>query len=135
MPQNQLQDFIFEYIATSPQKRITFAEYMDLVLYQPEYGYYSAGKVKIGSQGDFFTSVSLGSYFGELLAKQFAEMWKLLDCPRPFTLLEMGAGQGLLAKDILHYLHLNYPELWTNLQYIIVQQARILGCARRANAF
>ena len=123
MPQNQLQDFIFEHIASTPQKRITFAEYMDLVLYQPEYGYYSAGKVKIGSQGDFFTSASLGSYFGELLAKQFAEMWKTLDCPRPFTLLEMGAGQGLLANDILHYLHLHHQDFWANLQYIIVEQA------------
>lgn len=118
-----LQNLITEQIATSPQQRITFAEYMNSVLYHPQYGYYSSGTVKIGSQGDFFTSPSLGSDFGELLAEQFVEMWENLERPVPFVLLEMGAGQGLLAADILNQLEKYHPDLFNVLEYIIVEQA------------
>ena len=118
-----LQEIITERIIASPKKQITFAEYMDLVLYHPQYGYYSSGTVKIGSQGDFFTSSSLGKYFGELLAEQLVEMWTILEYREPFMLVEMGAGQGLLAADILQYLQLNYPKLIDSLEYIIIEQA------------
>jgi SAM-dependent MidA family methyltransferase len=110
-------------IAAAPNQRITFAEYMDLVLYHPQYGYYATGAVNIGSEGDFFTSSHLGRDFGELLAEQFAQMWDILGCPSPFTLLEMGAGQGLLAADVLHYLYRQHPNCFNVLEYIIVEKA------------
>jgi len=103
--------------------RITFAEYMDLVLYEPNHGYYATNAVKIGPQGDFFTSPHLGADFGELLAEQFAQMWEILGRPLSFTLLELGAGQGLLAADILKYLYRRYPDLWAALDYIIVERS------------
>ena len=78
LPSQPLQRIIIDRIAKSPQKRITFADYMDLVLYHPQYGYYSSGTVQIGSQGDFITSPSLGTDFGELLAEQFVDMWEIL---------------------------------------------------------
>lgn len=121
-----LKKIIFEQIATSPQQRITFAEYMNLVLYHPQYGYYSSGVVEIGAQGDYFTSVSLGQDFGELLANQFAQMWQLMGYPRPFTLVEMGGGNGRLAVDICKYLQEYYPDLLETLEYIIVEEAREL---------
>lgn len=92
-----------------------------MVLYHPQYGYYSSKSLQIGSQGDFFTSVSLGSDFGELLAVQFHQMWQILDCPQPFTLLEMGAGTGELARDILTYLQREYPEFYRAINYIIME--------------
>ncbi|MGK7874925.1 MAG: class I SAM-dependent methyltransferase [Xenococcaceae cyanobacterium] len=118
-----LQSIIAHRITASPQQRITFAEYMDLVLYHPQHGYYSSGIVKIGSQGDFFTSPSLGADFGELLAEQFVDMWEILGHPAPFILVEMGAGQGLLAADIFQYLQRHHPDLLDVLEYIIVEQA------------
>ncbi|MBE9170896.1 class I SAM-dependent methyltransferase [Pleurocapsales cyanobacterium LEGE 06147] len=121
-----LKKIIFERIATSRQQRITFAEYMNLVLYHPQYGYYSSGVVGIGAKGDYFTSVSLGQDFGELLASQFAEMWQLMGCPRPFSLVEMGAGNGRLAVDICNYLQAARPDLLETLEYIIVEEAREL---------
>ena len=57
-------------IASNPHQRITFAEYMDLVLYHPQHGYYATKAVNLGSRGDFFTSAHLGADFGELLAEQ-----------------------------------------------------------------
>jgi SAM-dependent MidA family methyltransferase len=117
-----LQTIIHNHITASPQQRMTFAEYMDLVLYHPEYGYYSAGTVGIGKSGDFFTSSSLGVDFGELLAQQLVEIWEILKKPVPFTVVEMGAGQGSLANDILQEL-VKYPDVYNALEYIIVEQA------------
>src|SRR5919199_5379898 len=119
----RLRSIIANQITSVPNQRITFAEYMDLVLYHPQYGYYATGEVNIGSEGDFFTSSHLGRDFGELLAEQFAQMWEILGRPTPFTLLEMGAGQGLLAADILYYLHRHYSDCFESVEYIIVEKA------------
>ena len=119
----KLLNLIAKVVADSPQKRITFAEYMDLVLYHPHYGYYSSGTVQIGSQGDFFTSSSLGADFGELLGKQLVEIWSILGQPPSFSFVEMGAGQGSLAGDILVYLQHYAPQLLKNLTYIIIDQS------------
>ena len=121
--EQSLRCLIANKIAATPNQHITFAEYMDLALYHPEYGYYATGAVNIGSEGDFFTSPHLGRDFGELLAEQFAQMWEILGRPAPFTLVEMGAGQGLLAADILHYLYRTYPDCFEVVEYIIVEKA------------
>jgi len=118
-----LKNLIVDKIYNAPNQRITFAEYMDLVLYHPEQGYYATGAVNIGSEGDFFTSPHLANDFGELVAEQFAEMWEILGRPTPFTLVEMGAGQGLLAADVLGYLQRRHPECFEALEYIIIEKA------------
>ncbi|HCF28729.1 MAG TPA: hypothetical protein DEV81_16350, partial [Cyanobacteria bacterium UBA11049] len=113
-------------IAQSLQHRITFADYMDMVLYHPAHGYYATKTEKIGVQGDFFTSPLLGADFGELLAKQFVQMWELLGKPAPFSLVEMGAGQGILAGDILKYLKLHSQDFFAVLDYTIVEKSSAL---------
>ncbi|MHC5746669.1 MAG: class I SAM-dependent methyltransferase [Nostoc sp.] len=118
---------IANHITTSPQQRITFAQFMDLALYHPEYGYYSSDALKIGFKGgDFFTSPNLCADFGELLAEQFLQMWEILGKPVPFSLVEMGAGQGLLALHILKYHQQHYPDFLTALEYIIVEKSPTL---------
>lgn len=116
-----LTEVIASHIKAKSDRLITFAEFMELALYHPQYGYYSTKAVDIGSQGDFFTSPHLGKDFGELLAVQFAQMWEIMGQPVPFTLVEMGAGQGILAVDILKYLYKHYREFFDCLQYIIVE--------------
>lgn len=123
----QLQRILMTEIERSPDQRITFAQYMALVLYEQNYGYYNSGIVSIGSQGDFFTSSSLGRDFGELLAIQFCEMWHKLGCPNPFCLVEMGAGNGELAQDILNFFNKNHEEaLIRALKYIVIEQSNTL---------
>lgn len=95
---------------------------MDLVLYHPQHGYYARDKVNIGGPGDFFTSPHLGSDFGELLAEQFLEMWEILGHPHGFTIAEMGAGQGLIAADILRYLDRHHQDFFRALEYVIVEK-------------
>ncbi len=118
---------IAHHITTSPQQRITFAEFMDMALYHPEHGYYSSDAVKIGFQGgDFFTSPNLSADFGELLAEQFLQMWEILGRPVTFSLVEMGAGQGLLALHILKYYQVQYPDFFTALEYVIIEKSPTL---------
>jgi len=118
-----ISKIIQQQIHQSPQQRITFAEFMDLALYHSQ-GYYATGRVNIGTKGDFFTSPHLGADFGELLATKFAELWEIMGRPAPFHLVEMGAGQGLLAVDILEYLQQQYPAFFANLDYYIIEKAQ-----------
>jgi SAM-dependent MidA family methyltransferase len=127
----ELRSLVTQRILESPQQRITFAAFMNWVLYEPKLGYYNAQRQKIGAGGDFVTSSHLGADFGESLAEQFLDLWLSLDCPESFQLVEMGAGQGLIAKDVLSYLsdratqppNSEYEKFWQALQYIIIEKA------------
>ena len=118
-----LQKIISDRLAAASQNRITFAEYMNLVLYHPSYGYYSSGIVEIGSTGDFFTSSSLGEDFGQLLAIQLWDMWQIMNCPAPFNIVEMGGGNGRTAHDILKYIQTFYPDFSKIIEYILVEES------------
>lgn len=120
---NILTQIIQEKIQQNPQRQITFADYMELALYHPEYGYYAANVGKIGAQGDFMTSPHLGADFGEMLAVQFIEIWELLGHPTPFHLVEMGAGQGLIAADVIKYLYRHHRDCFTATEYLIIEQS------------
>jgi SAM-dependent MidA family methyltransferase len=122
----ELVEFLRSEISQAPNQRITFAQYMDRVLYHPSLGYYSNRALKMGQSGDFFTSAHLGHDFAELLAVQFAQMWEILGKPVTFTLVEMGAGQGWLAADILRYLQTHHPSLFDALTYLIIEKAPAL---------
>jgi SAM-dependent MidA family methyltransferase len=78
-----------------------FSRYMELALYDPLEGYYTSGRAAVGREGDFFTSVSIGPVFGAILAGQFLEMWEALGRPPEFRLVEQGANDGRLSRDIL----------------------------------
>lgn len=129
---NELEKIIITEIKNSPPGRITFADYMNLALYHREYGYYNSGAIAIGKEGDFYTSSSLGQDFGELLAIQFQEMWHNLGCPSSFSLVEMGAGNGNLAGDILNCLQSEAEKSFLQaLRYIIIEQSPNLRAIQR----
>ncbi len=101
---------------------IPFARFMELALYCPETGYYETNKDNVGRAGDFITSVSTGELFGELLAFQFAEWLQALsiaDCRLP--IVEAGAHDGKLAADILTWLKKNRAELFSKIEYWILE--------------
>jgi len=76
---------------------ISFARYMELALHAPGLGYYSAGAHKLGAAGDFVTAPELGSLLGQTLARQAAQV---LRAGIP-DVMELGAGSGRLARDLL----------------------------------
>jgi SAM-dependent MidA family methyltransferase len=119
----ELCRLISQRISQHPLEQITFAEFMDTVLYHPQQGYYTS-QPKIGRmQADFLTSPHLGADFGELLAVQLGEMWQRLGNPAPFTLVEMGAGQGLLAAQVLNSLQQQNRACFATLEYVIVEKS------------
>ncbi|HEX3444158.1 MAG TPA: SAM-dependent methyltransferase, partial [Chthoniobacterales bacterium] len=79
---------------------ISFAWFMDQALYHPLYGYYCSERTRIGKAGDFFTNVSVGDVFGEILGGQFVELFDLLGAV-DFKLVEQGAENSQLARDVL----------------------------------
>ncbi|MEI6033322.1 MAG: SAM-dependent methyltransferase [Verrucomicrobiae bacterium] len=78
-----------------------FDRFMGRALYDPDGGYYVTGAHRVGKNGDFFTNVSLGPVYGEILSGQFLEMWQALGRPEDFALVEQGANDGQLACDVL----------------------------------
>ncbi len=95
----QLTDRIREAIAAG-SGWISFERYMDLALYAPGLGYYSAGARKLGAAGDFTTAPELSDLFGHTLAQQVAEI-----LGEGLTeILEVGAGSGALAASLLEEL-------------------------------
>ena len=113
---------------------------MELALYCPDCGFYEKENDTIGRRGDFYTSVSVGPLFGELLAFQFAE-WlagfgvppsggqRAKNCQKaelrtelhPVQIVEAGAHDGRLAKDILNWLRWHRPALFGQIEYGIVE--------------
>ncbi len=77
---------------------ISFSEYMEMALYEPGLGYYSAGLQKFGEGGDFVTAPQLGNVFARCLAKQIEQVADELD---QYEIIEAGAGTGVLAADLL----------------------------------
>jgi len=105
---------------------LTFAAFMAECLYHPEHGYYSRAESR--RFADYYTSVDVHPIFGRLLARQFQEMWELLDRPAPLHLVEAGAGTGRLAGHILDFAACELPEFYGAMHYVAVEHS----AARRA---
>ena len=97
---------------------ITFSKFVELALYHGDYGYYTSGRERIGKKGDFYTSPCVHPAFGEIIGRFIKRSSEWVDA-KNFTVVEMGAGKGYLALDILDSIKSNYPELYNNLRYLI----------------
>ncbi|MBF0176748.1 MAG: SAM-dependent methyltransferase [Magnetococcales bacterium] len=96
--------------------------FMELALYHPERGYYMQRRARVGRSGDFVTSPEITSLFGEMLAVQWVEVWERLGRPERFDLVELGAGSGQLAADLLTTAR-NFPKFAHALHYTIVENS------------
>ena len=99
----------------------SFAWFMQQALYHPGHGYYSSGRCQIGRKGDYFTNVSVGPLFGQLLAAQFSEIWACLGEISDFVLVEQGAHDGQFARDVLDFAKENFPGFFAALRYRIIE--------------
>jgi SAM-dependent MidA family methyltransferase len=97
---------------------ISFARFMELALYCPDYGFYEKENDSIGRGGNFYTSVSVGPLFGQLLAFQFAAWLEAMPGDR-VQIAEAGAHDGKLAADLLGWLKQHRPAVFERLEYVI----------------
>ena len=91
-------------IAASPGGAIAFSRFMELALYAPGLGYYSAGASKFGAEGDFITAPELGPIFATCVAEAIAPVLQQLGAmasPLPTVVLELGGGTGAFAEAAL----------------------------------
>jgi SAM-dependent MidA family methyltransferase len=104
--------------------RLTFAGFMRMALYEPGLGYYmtaSAETVRSGRAGDYFTAPDLHPLFGQAVGRQVVEMVTQLHQARPsdeIVIIEMGAGRGLMAEDILTVFPVGRFD---RLRYVVVE--------------
>jgi SAM-dependent MidA family methyltransferase len=98
---------------------ITFETFMEIVLYEPELGYYTSERTKIGRAGDFYTGPHLHPIFGAMIGKQIEEMWEIMGKPTDFQIVEIGSGAGYLCKDMLDYF--KGADIFEHVQYTIVE--------------
>jgi SAM-dependent MidA family methyltransferase len=99
---------------------------MEQALYHPKHGYYSTDRAMIGRRGDYFTNVSVGPVFGQLLTAQFAEIWMRLGQIENFTIIEQAAHHGEFARDVLRSARVQFPEFYSALRYEIVEPFSVL---------
>ena len=83
------------------QGRITFAQFMEMALFSPRGGYYTSSAHR--EERDFYTAPVAHPGFGAVVALQLEQLWELMGSPSPFYVLEMGAGGGIMARDIVAY--------------------------------
>ena len=112
------------------QGPITFAAFMELALYHPDLGYYATAGRRSGRSGDFYTSVDVSPLFGEMLSEQIAEMARVIG-PAPFDLVEAGAGNGRLSRDVLDALQARAPDVYDRVRLHLVERS---AAARAAQA-
>ena len=96
----QLIERIREAI-TANHGQIPFRQFMNMALYEPQLGYYVAGLNKFGASGDFVTAPEISALFSQCLAQQCAQILSDLGGG---SILELGAGSGRMATDLLSHL-------------------------------
>jgi SAM-dependent MidA family methyltransferase len=105
---------------------IRFSRYMEICLYDPEFGYYARNAEQFGKAGDFYTSSDLHAVFGRLMARQFEEMWRILGRPERLTLAELGPGRGFFARDVLDWAEKKFPDFFRAVSYVLVERSPAL---------
>lgn len=104
---------------------VSCARFMEVALYQPEHGYYERDSTVVGQRGDFYTSVSVGPLFGQLLGYQFAEWLEGMGpSDTPLQIVEGGAHDGQLAEDIINWLIRHRPDVLPRIEYWILDPSR-----------
>ncbi len=159
------------HAAITEKGRITFAEFMEIALYAPGVGYYTASPASCNESGthtdrhsrksdrhphnsdrhsrdsdrhsresgnpqhqsrsgpphDYYTAPQLHAVFGAYLARHVAQIWRELGAPEHFDVVELGAGRGMLAWDILRGLRDTAPRCWERTHYRLVDRGPAPG--------
>jgi SAM-dependent MidA family methyltransferase len=120
--QSSLVELICQHIEKSESNAIPFRQYMELCLYAPEVGYYTGTRVKVGKEGDFYTSSAIGGILGEILASFIVKQMMKLES-ETYEIVEWGGGTGQLALQVLDKLYSDHPDFYQRLHFIEIEQS------------
>ncbi|WP_216831717.1 class I SAM-dependent methyltransferase [Alkalihalobacterium elongatum] len=112
---------IISYIRDHSNQKISYAEYMAKVLYDPQYGYYMKSKDKVGKSGDFITTSNIHPIFAKIFCTIFHEI--ITKKNLPIIVCEIGGGTGRFSYDLLKEWQLKFPETFKSLSYFIVEES------------
>ncbi|MEH7178739.1 class I SAM-dependent methyltransferase [Neobacillus vireti] len=110
--------YLRSFITNSPTGLISYADYINAVLYHPDLGYYMKNKQKIGGKGDFITTSNISDIYGRMVAKWFAAICKKNNLEPNFC--EIGAGNGRFAYAFLQEWETSFQ---TPIKYMIVESS------------
>ncbi|MEG3638134.1 class I SAM-dependent methyltransferase [Magnetococcus sp. PR-3] len=116
-------------MAKAHQGWLSFHQFMSHALYHPIHGYYMRKYARLGKEGDFTTAPEMTSLFGELLTLQFIEVWQRMGSPGFFSMMEVGAGSGKLAVDVLKTAE-KFPPFYEALSLIILEKSPDFRCVQ-----
>jgi SAM-dependent MidA family methyltransferase len=102
---------------------LTFADFMESALYDPEFGYYGSAAARIGPGGDYSTSSETHPVFAEFIGKQIRELAGAIAPTGQFAIVEMGAGKGTFAGHLLDSYGRHSPGLLARLRYVIIERS------------
>lgn len=111
---------------------LSFADFMEAALYDPEFGYYMTPGPRIGREGDYYTSLDVHPIFAELIGRQVAQTAEtIVREGGDFTIVEMGAGKGLLARRLLDSYRRADPALLSRIRYMLVERSPAMIAAQQ----
>jgi len=108
-------------IKASPRGAIPFREYMEACLYDPEYGYYMQPVVKVGKEGDFYTSSHVGTVMADILVRYVGQV--LGQDRQMLRIEEWGGGSGRLAAQLMERLEARFPDELGRIRLVMAERS------------
>ena len=103
---------------------LSLDKFINLSLYNKKIGYYMKKKA-FGREGDFITSPNISRLFSEMIAVWIVSFWQSLGSPKRFNLIELGAGNGEMMKDIIDSFY-NFPTFLDYCNFVIFEKSPLL---------
>jgi len=110
---------------------LSFADFMESALYDPECGYYMTQGPRIGREGDYYTSLDVHPVFARLIGRQVAQAADTIASNGDFTIVEVGAGKGLLAGYLLDSYRREKAAFLSRIRYILVERSPAMIAAQQ----
>ncbi len=112
------------YFNLKTKKLIPVDEFIETVLYEPKIGYYTR-KIPFGSQGDFVTAPTISNLFSEIITIWVVSVWEKLGKPKNFNFVELGPGDGSLAKVFVNTIK-KFPDLNDSINIYLYEKSELL---------
>ena len=112
--------------------RITFRDWMQAALYDPQHGYYCRQRERWGRAGDYRTSPERSPLFAATFARYFVTLFEALDRPERWTIAEAGAGEGQFAEVLLDNLQRRFPQVFAATNYVVDEVSPASTAAAKA---